>query len=407
MIEYPGYDRFLCGTFLSFAGNQSLTKQKMELLTNLHRKNIVFQVVVLMVCTWLMGSQWACAEDWMGFQLAENEHVMSYQANGDILCSALNQEGQLTAIKKLNHDGELQWTHKFSEPYVQGTLLFRAIEDELGFALCGKLGSTGQYEAILIGTDGLVQSRGILSSSYKLWAMTDTGILFSSPHDEGDEKNTIWYVGWDGKQSSGVFSGKIVDVRNTITVGNYVFLNAVYERQDFSRVASILAMDLETGNLSNADIGNEGDWSIQSIGKSRENGIIAVACRSSQREQRVVQIAPSGKIQWATTLYSDLYGPVAQIVRPCGSDHYEIWGTAGVLDAQEEYPKRFTTYRMELGKNGELLDSMIGTYSGDCVEYKDTQVYVVDVDESNYVSLDTFKADSRASKAYFYATAEE
>lgn len=78
-----------------------------------------------------------------------------------------------------------------------------------------------------------------------------------------------------------------------------------------------------------------------------------------------------------------------------------------MLDAQEEYPKRFTTYRMELGKNGEFLDSMIGTYSGDCVEYKDTQVYVVDVDESNYVSLDTFKADSRASKVYFYGTTKE
>lgn len=374
---------------------------------NRRRKNLLFQGVVLMACAWLLGGSWACAEDWVGFQLAQNEHVMAYQANGDILCSVLNQEGQLAAIQKRSHDGEVQWTHNLSEPYVQGTLLFRAREDGLAFTLCGKLGSTGQYEAILIDTGGLVQSRGIFPPSYQLWAVTDTGILFSAPEDKGDEKNTIRYTGWDGKQSFSVFSGKIVEVRNALTAGNCVFLNTISERQDSSRVVSILAMDLETGSLSYADIGHEGDWAIQAMGKSRENGIIAVAGGSSQREQRIVHIAPSGKILWSTTVYSDLYGPVAQIVRPCNGNTYEIWGSAGMLDAQEEYPKRFTTYRMELGKNGEFLDSMIGTYSGDCVEYKDTQVYVVDVDESNYVSLDTFKADSRASKVYFYGTTKE
>lgn len=384
-----------------------LTLKKTARQTNRRRKNLLFHGVVLMACAWLLSGSWACAEDWVGFQLAQNEHVMSYQANGDILCSVLNQEGQLAAIQKRSHDGEVQWTHNLSEPYAQGTLLFRAREDGLAFALCGKLESTGQYEAILMGTDGLVQSKGILPPSYQLWAMTDTGILFSAPEDKGDEKNTIRYTGWDGKQSFGVFSGKIVEIRDALTAGNCVFLNAISERQDSSRVVSILTMDLETGSLSHADIGHEGDWAIQAMGKSRENGTIAVAGGSSQREQRIVHIAPSGEIQWSTTVYSDLYGPVAQIVRPCGSNTYEIWGTAGVPDAQEGYPKRFTTYRMELGKNGEWLGSMIGTYSGDCVAYKDTQVYVVDVDAFNYVSLDTFQADARASKAHFYAAAEE
>ena len=93
-------------------------------------------------------------------------------------------------------------------------------------------------------------------------------------------------------------------------------------------------------------------------------------------------------------------------IRQCGDDNYEIWGTAGVLSFQEEYPKLFTTYKIELGGNGDLVDNMIGTYSGDCVEYKDAQIYVVDVDELNYVSLDTFKADSRSSKSVFYTNAK-
>ena len=406
MIGYRRDESFFCNAPLDSARNTFLTKQTVESRKRFNRKNVGFQFVFLLVCMLLMNIRLACADDWVGFQLAENEHFMSYQDSGDILCSSLNQEGQLTSIKKLNYGGKVQWTHNFNEPYVQGTILFRASEDGTAFALCGKVKSTNQYEATLIGEDGFVQNMGILSSQYKPWAMIDTGILFSSSNHEDKGKNSIYYNGWDGKQSQGIFSGNVIDVRQSVMVDNSVFLSAIYERPDSPRIASVIGINLETGHTINYDIGEEKEWTIQTVGKSSDDNILVVAYNSDQHYQLIVQLTSSGELKWKTTLYSDLYYPVAQIIRQCGDDNYEIWGTAGVLSFQEEYPKLFTTYKIELGGNGELVDNMIGTYSGDCVEYKDAQIYVVDVDEFNYVSLDTFKADSRSSKSVFYTNAK-
>lgn len=407
MIRCYRYKHSPCRALLNFTGNQPLTKQKAQPTTGPRRKKDVFRRIFLMVCAWFMIGRLAYADDWVGFPLAENEHIMSYQENGDVLCSSLNHEGQLTAIKKLNHSGEVQWMHNFSEPYVQGSVLFRAREDDQAFVLCGRVKSANQFEAVMIGADGIVQSRGILPTPYQPRALIDTGILFTSPYDAEHGKHMIYYSGWDGKKSQSAFLGKLLDVQQAIAVDSHVFLNVIYEQQDSARIASIISIDLETGSLSHYDIGKEENWSIQAIGKSRDNGVIVAACKSNQHEQRIVDLAPSGEVQWTTTLYSDLYGPNAQIIRSCGSDHYEIWGTAGIRNVQEEYPERYITYRIELGENGELMDSVIGTYSGNCVEYKNTQVYVVDVDESNYVSLDTFKTDSRVSKSHFYTKIEE
>ena len=104
MIGYRRDESFFCNAPLDSARNTFLTKQTVESRKRFNRKNVGFQFVFLLVCMLLMNIRLACADDWVGFQLAENEHIMSYQDSGDILCSSLNQEGQLTSIKKASFD---------------------------------------------------------------------------------------------------------------------------------------------------------------------------------------------------------------------------------------------------------------------------------------------------------------
>lgn len=70
---------------------------------------------------------------------------------------------------------------------------------------------------------------------------------------------------------------------------------------------------------------------------------------------------------------------------------YVIWGTAAIRKDDDTYPQDYTTYRIELGPNGELTDEVLGAYSGTCVAYKSGQVYVANTDTLPYVSLDMFK----------------
>lgn len=359
--------------------------------------SILLIYMVVMITSIAMAK----ADNWVGFQLSVSERIMAYETNGDILCSVLNDERELIAVKQIGHDGQKRWQCDFAEPYSNGTILFKEKDDGTGYIICGMPKSAKQYVVEFIDRNGQNRNLNVHNQECKPFAIVDTGILYSSEYDDENRKSMICFSEWNGNQIRGEIGGKLLYVRSSVLCDTVVCFDGIYENEKEQRVTAFFSMNLENGEIRKYDIGSDTAWTTQLIAHCKK-GIVIVAYNGIEQYQLISCMDFSGNIEWQTKLSSSLYYPTTQVIKQNNKGNYELWGTAGVLRKGETYPELSTTYKIEIDAQGRLVDDMLGTYAGDCVQYKNDEVYVIDIDDMEYASLDTFHIDSRTSSPSFY-----
>ena len=367
----------------------------------------LLKILFALFCAFTICGCLALAEERLGFQLSENERIMAYHNGGEILCSVFDEQMQLTAVRKLDSSNRTLWAYNFSEPYINGTLLFCTQENGTRYSFCGKKQKSEEYEAIRIDGEGQIQQTMTFPSGGTPRALTDAGILLLFPYEESKNQQMIEHWGWDERHCRIAFDGKLIEVQQTKSFGENIYLSVIHDQPHMQRQMAILILNLETGRISRYDIGPDTNFFVQAMGKSLDNGVIAVIFDQAQACQRIIHLTSFGEPVWQTALSTNLYGPFAQIIKQSEQGGYVIWGTAAIREDKNTYPQEYTTYRIDLGQNGELIDDAVGIYSGTCVVYKAGQVYVANTDELPYVSLDMFKESFRVQKPIFYMHTEK
>lgn len=173
---------------------------------------------------------------------------------------------------------------------INGTLLFCTQENGTRYSFCGKKQKSEEYEAIRIDGEGQIQQTMTFPSGGTPRALTDAGILLLFPYEESKNQQMIEHWGWDGRHCRIAFDGKLIEVQQTKSFGENIYLSVIHDQPHMQRQMAILILNLETGRISRYDIGPDTNFFVQAMGKSLDNGVIAVIFDQAQACQRIIHL---------------------------------------------------------------------------------------------------------------------